>query len=86
MFTQALSDYYFGKNGEGRGFFGLRRDYKNFATIVEFSKVTYSTNGTKAVCYSSEVSDGEAGAGYIVFLEKRSKTWLVIGSEMIWIS
>lgn len=86
LWTKEFDSFYFNKTVQRPGYFGLRRDYKNFAAIVGFSNVVYSTDGKKAVCYFSAVSDGDTGAGYVVFLEKEAQTWLMVGSQMIWIA
>ena len=83
LWTDELEDRYFGKSGKRTGFFGLREAYKQFAAIISFSNVVYSTDRTKAVCYFGEVSDGESGAGYLVFLEKTGDGWLIAGSQML---
>ena len=91
--TDELQERYFGiekvagkSRMKGSGYGGLRTDYKTFGGIMSFSKVAYSLDGTKAFCYHSETSDGEAGAGYVVFLEKKGTVWRVVGSAMLWIS
>lgn len=86
LWTEESKDRYFGERGKRTGFFGLREAYKQFTAIISFSNVVYSTDRTKAVCYFGEVSDGESGAGYLVFLEKTADRWLIAGSQMIWIA
>lgn len=84
--TPALQKNYFGKNGSQQGFFGLRDDYKMFEGITSFSKVAYSADGQKALCYYSSVRDGENGSGSLVFLEKKAGQWQVRYSLMLWIA
>ncbi|MFD2934629.1 hypothetical protein [Spirosoma flavum] len=87
MWSPKMQDYYFSKeNHLNRGFYTLRNDYKNFGDIISFSKVAYSTDRQKALCYYSERSDGKAGAGYLVFLEKKEDTWTVVGAATLWMS
>ena len=86
LWTKELEDRYFSKSSKRPGLFGLRKDYEQFTAIVSFSNVVYSTDRTKAVCYFGEVSDGETGAGYLIFLENTGDTWLVAGSQMLWIA
>lgn len=87
MWLPDLQEYYFGKqNHLNRGYYALRNDYPKFGGIVSFSKVAYSPDGQKALCYYAEVSDGKAGAGYLVFLERKEGTWKVIGSAGLWMA
>ena len=80
-----MDDYYFGKEtARYRDYYALRKDYEDFWGIISFSKVVYSTDQTKALCYYSKVSDGRAGAGYIVFLERKEENWKVVGATELW--
>ncbi|SFD32359.1 hypothetical protein [Spirosoma endophyticum] len=87
MWSPDLQEYYFGnENHPNRGYYALRNDYPKFEDIVSLSKVAYSSDCQKALCYYSEVSDGKAGAGYLVFLERLEGTWKVIGSAGLWMA
>ncbi|GAB3492769.1 hypothetical protein GCM10027341_07260 [Spirosoma knui] len=86
IWTTEMNKVYFGKNAPKQGYYGLRKDYQNFDSIISFSKVVYSIDGGKALCYFSEVSDGLAGAGYVVLLEKGQNVWNVVSYFMLWIS
>ncbi|GAB4050702.1 hypothetical protein [Spirosoma litoris] len=87
LWTAQQDDYYFSKeNHRSRGFYALRNDYKNFGSLISLSKVAYSADQQKALCYYSELSDGRSGAGYLVFLERKKDTWKVVGSARLWIS
>jgi len=80
-----IEDYYFGKETvRFRDYYALRKDYVDFGGIISFSKVVYSANQQKALCYYSKVSDGKAGAGNIVFLEKTESIWKVVGYAELW--
>ena len=85
FWTPALRKYYFAKDSPRPGYYGIQRDYKNFVAIVSFSQVAYSSDGQKALCYYSEVSDGLAGSGSLIFLEKKNGRWQVVDSLMLWI-
>jgi hypothetical protein len=79
--------YYFNKENQlNRGFYALRKDYEDFGGIINFSKVVYSADQTKAVCYYSKISDGRAGVGYIVFLERKDNNWKVIDAAELWVA
>ena len=84
--TSELSDQYFGKNAAKKGYYDLRKDYKNFDGIIRFSKVAYSADKRKAICCFSESHDYENAAGYLIFLEQEGLTWKITGSIMLWIS
>jgi hypothetical protein len=87
MWPTSLQEYYFGKeNHMNRGYYALQNDYKNFGGIVSFSKVAYSSDGQKALCYYSQISDGKAGSGYLVFLERKEGIWRVVGSAGLWVA
>lgn len=87
LWTDEQQQYYFGKETYlQRGFNALRNDYDPFGGIVRFSKVAYSSDATKAICYYSQVSDGKAGAGYLLFLSKWGNNWKIIGKAMLWIA
>ncbi|MEZ0484642.1 hypothetical protein [Fibrella aquatica] len=83
--TPEKSARYFNRQG-GRGYFGLQTDYPEFYGIIQFSKVAYSADLTKATCYYSEARDYENGAGYVVFLEAREGKWQLICAVMVHIS
>lgn len=86
LWTDEKEQYYFSKETyRKRGFYALRNDYDNFGGIVRFSKVAYSEDATKAICYYSEITDGKAGAGYLLFLGKWSNGWKILGKAMLWI-
>ncbi|WP_041258158.1 hypothetical protein [Fibrella aestuarina] len=82
--TQTLSDRYFSPASAKRGHYGLTEDYKGYAGIVSFSKVAYSPDGKKAICYYSRASDGLAGSGSLVFFEKKAGRWQLVGSIELW--
>lgn len=84
--TQALSDRYFSPASAKRGHYGLTEDYKGYAGIVSFSKVAYSPDGKKALCYYSRVSDGLAGSGSLVFFEQIAGRWKVVGFIELWVA
>lgn len=86
QWTAELQEKYFGPKGQGPGYFAIRRDYLSFVSLINFSKVAYSTDQNRAFCCFSEASDGENGAGYVVFLERRGSYWQVVATMMLWIS
>ncbi|MBO0933740.1 hypothetical protein [Fibrella aquatilis] len=85
--TNEQMDYYFkDENSRLRGYEAIRKDFPSFGAFIHFSRVAFSSDDTKAVCYFSETSDSLAGAGYLVFLEKKNGKWGVIDYTMLWIS
>ncbi|MEZ0610552.1 hypothetical protein ACAW74_18705 [Fibrella sp. WM1] len=86
LWTAAFEERYFGKKATRPGFFGLRADYPEFAGIISLSRVAYSPDGQKAICYFSKVTDGEAGEGSLVFVERIAGRWKVVGLLTLWIS
>jgi len=87
--TQLLTDqqwtHYFG-TPTSPGTEGLRNDFSGFSAYLTFSSVAYSTDHTKAICYRATVCGGLCGSGDLFFLERKSDTWAVVGSVMLWIS
>ena len=87
--TQLLTDqqwtYYF-NTPSSPGLEGLRKDVPGLSSLVSFSSIVYSTDGTKAVCYRSSVCGGLCGTGEIYFLEKKSTGWRVASNRLLWIS
>ncbi|MEZ0541313.1 hypothetical protein [Fibrella arboris] len=83
--TPAKRAYYFNRQGS-RGYYELQKDYPTFGGLIQFSKVAYSSDGTKATCYYSESNESENGAGYVIFLEAKEGKWQLVYSVMLWIS
>lgn len=87
LWTDAQNAYYFSEQtAPQRGYDALQKDYENFGAIVSFSKVAYSNDRSKAVCYYASVRDGLAGSGYILFLERSGTSWKIAGRAMLWIA
>ncbi|WP_338875542.1 hypothetical protein WBJ53_07980 [Spirosoma sp. SC4-14] len=87
--TQVLTDeqwmHYFG-TPTNPGIEGLRNDFSGFSSYLTFSSVVYSADQTKAICYRASVCGGLCGSGNLFFLERKSATWTVVGSVLLWIS
>ncbi|MBO0935706.1 hypothetical protein J2I47_04010 [Fibrella sp. HMF5335] len=87
LWTNDKRAYYFGsENWAARGYEALRKDYPDFRSIIQFSKVAFSSDDTKAVCYYSEVSGSFSGEGFLVFLEKKDGKWGVMAKTSLWVS
>ncbi|WP_461130839.1 hypothetical protein [Spirosoma aerophilum] len=80
-------EYYFGKETANyRGYAALRKDHEDFGGFLRFSKVAYSEDGRKALYYYSTVSDGRAGEGSLMFLEKSGESWNIVGKAVLWVA
>ncbi len=55
------------------------------ATLI-FSRVVFNFERTKAAYYYQEYCGVLCGYGYVVFVERTSAGWTLIGKNLIWIS
>ena len=63
--------------------------YNTFGNVkgwIELSNVMLSTNKKKALVELNYQGDSKTGVGYIYFLEKKGKKWIVVNSMQTWIS
>lgn len=56
------------------------------AATLLFSRVAFNPDGTKAAYYYQEHCGFLCGYGYIIFVERTTNGWKVIGKNMVWIS
>ena len=62
-------------------------EYPNSSGIIEFSKVAFNADKTKAILYYGSSFDyGKGGVGYYILLKKQENEWVIQRKVMCWIA
>lgn len=62
------------------------KKYPDSQGITTLSRVGFNIDKTKALVYFGTQSDGLAGTGYYVILQKEINRWKIVKKQMLWIS
>jgi hypothetical protein len=65
---------------------GFYRKYPNSRGLVYLSRVGFNKKMTQALLYFAHQYDSDAGAGYLVLLNKQKNEWEKIAQITVWIS
>lgn len=69
-----------------KGWDAFYKKYPNSSGIIQISRVGLDNNQTQAIVYYGEQSESVEGAGYLIFLTKDKRKWIVKEQVMLWIS
>ncbi len=64
----------------------FERRYPDAQGFFTLSRTAFSRDGSQALLYVGNQSDGLAGVGYVMWLRWESDRWAILATRLMWIS